>query len=287
MAIYDYKEFLTLDDLVDYLRDKGVYDFDLMESYDRYKFNNLIESFIFADKITPVFHFIGFAYDLSDENNRQFLTNKSKYKEVLIFSDIMINNWRNNSRVELEGIYQKPHSGFYPPLPNHYLHPQEIFNQKLNTNDFYKYKSFKSHAEYVLDISNHTVSVEFLVPRVELDNIFNQPTNTEQTKDGQITTLQQQLQKAQAHIKELESTQNAGVNDEEKELTANSKKAISKLLYALMAEHGYLLDGTTKGNLNDVLLNLAKKHNAEISKDTVANWLEYLNDKYYYNQKGK
>ena len=35
MGLYQLKEFLTLDDVADYLRDKGVYDFDLYSDYDR------------------------------------------------------------------------------------------------------------------------------------------------------------------------------------------------------------------------------------------------------------
>ncbi|UNU74060.1 hypothetical protein LU293_03980 [Moraxella nasovis] len=87
--------------------------------------------------------------------------------------------------------------------------------------------------------------------------------------------------------KQVEKLQNELLQVGEQGLTPNSKSTISKLLYALMTEHGYTLDGTTKGNLNDILLNLTHKHKVGIAKETVANWLEYLNDKYYYNQKDK
>lgn len=135
--------------------------------------------------------------------------------------------------IKLDGVIRSTNSEFYQPVPTNDLQLQEIFNQKLHTDGFYKYKSFKNHKDYVLDISNYTTSIELLVPRVELDNIFNQPTTQQlspninypneatrdlQTKDEQITTLQQQLQEAQARIKKLESTQNADVNNELKGL---------------------------------------------------------------------
>lgn len=226
MGLYKYKDFLTFDDVADYLRDKGIYDFDLYEYQDGCKLSDLIWNLIFSYKITPVFHYAGFAYDLSDESNREFLINKSEYKETLIFSESMINDWQNDRVIKLDGVIKNTNSKFYQPVPTNGLQLQEIFNQKLRTDDFYKYKSFKNHKDYVLDISNYTTSIELLVPRIEFDNIFIQPTTQQlspninylneatrdlQTKDKQIATLQQQLQEAQVRIKELESTQNAGV----------------------------------------------------------------------------
>lgn len=49
MVIYDFKEFLDIEDVASYLKDKGVCSFDLMEHYDRYIFNDLMESLIFED----------------------------------------------------------------------------------------------------------------------------------------------------------------------------------------------------------------------------------------------
>lgn len=101
------------------------------------------------------------------------------------------------------------------------------------------------------------------------------------TAQATITELQAELAKAQAKIKELESVQGDG-----DELSGNSKKAISKLLYALMKEHGYHLDGAVKGALNETLENLTIRHGVSMADETIKKWLEYLNDKYYY-QKGK
>lgn len=49
MVIYDFKEFLDIEDVAGYLKDEGVCSFDLMEHYDRYIFNDLMESLIFED----------------------------------------------------------------------------------------------------------------------------------------------------------------------------------------------------------------------------------------------
>lgn len=190
MAIYDHKKFLDVEDIAEYLRDKGVCDLNILtENYDRYIFHDFMESLIFEDKITPVFTFVGFAYDLSDESNRQILTNKSKCKEAFIFSENMINAWLNDKRLELHGVSNP-----------------SLF-ERLNTDDYYQYKSFKSHTEYVLDVESNMAKLIFLVPKIELDNIFNQPTHTEQAKDT-IIAEQAKL------IAELRANQGAGVNQQ-------------------------------------------------------------------------
>lgn len=269
MGLYQYKDFLTLDDVGYFLLSKGLLPPVPIEQLYLSDLRPFIISMIQSDKITPVFDYDGYVI-IIDRNIYEYEVDT--YKGMVQASHTMIQNWKKG-----KAIFYKPFKGQFDPFQDTFVN--ERYRKYIDDG--------KQIILYAQNYDDDTTEVYLQYPREQLEAIFNQPTNTEQTKDEQITTLQQQLQKAQARIKELESTQNAGVNDEEKELTANSKKAISKLLYALMAEHGYLLDGTTKGNLNDVLLNLAKKHNAEISKDTVANWLEYLNDKYYYNQKGK
>lgn len=62
-----------------------------------------------------------------------------------------------------------------------------------------------------------------------------------------------------------------------KELTATSQKSVTKLLYALLKEHNYEL-GATKGATNDTLFNLCESHNAKLSRETIAKWLDKVND---------
>ncbi len=61
-------------------------------------------------------------------------------------------------------------------------------------------------------------------------------------------------------------------------LPNNSIKAVTKLLYALLKEHGYTLDGAKKGATNEQLLNLTQSHNVGINRATIATWLERVND---------
>lgn len=117
-----------------------------------------------------------------------------------------------------------------------------------------------------------------------LHYIYQQAQNYDkQDFDTKKDTLQAQLDQAHARIAELEKI--VGQSDE-KELTANSKNSVSKLLYALMMNGGFELDGTRKGNLNDRLVSLTKEKGVPVTENFISNWLEYLNDKYYF-KKGK
>lgn len=84
-------------------------------------------------------------------------------------------------------------------------------------------------------------------------------------------------------IAELQANQGAGIDDE---LKPNSKNTISKLLYALMADGGFDLDGKKQGNLNDRLVSLTNEKGCSVNEKFIASWLEHLNDKYYFT-KGK
>lgn len=117
-----------------------------------------------------------------------------------------------------------------------------------------------------------------------LDHIYQKAQNYhEQYFDENKDTLQVQLDQAHARITELENI--IGQLDD-KELTANSKNSVSKLLYALMENGDFQLDGTKKGNLNDRLVSLTKEKGVPVTEKFIADWLEYLNDKYYF-KKGK
>lgn len=174
MALYQFKEFLDFDDVADYLMDKGIYHFDLYQSDDRYRLSKFIWGLIISDKITPVFYYSGFAYDLSDKQNQEFLNNKTQCKEMLIFSDSMLNDWNDDRRLTIDGFSQKPQAwGNTSPFQTPFNQTtQEYVDLRGKTSDFYKYKSFKNNKEYILDISNYNSCPNLLIPRIQLDNIL-------------------------------------------------------------------------------------------------------------------
>ena len=59
MALYDINEFLTLDDVAEYLTDKCSYDFNLEYSIDQNRLIETIIQLVRNDKLHPVFHYSG------------------------------------------------------------------------------------------------------------------------------------------------------------------------------------------------------------------------------------
>lgn len=216
MGLYQLSDFLSIDDVADYLTEKQIHHFDLYESNDRYRLNEFILGLIISDKITPVFHYNGFAYDLSDEKNREFLTNKAEYKETLIFSNSMLNDWNDDRVIAIDGFSQKPqgwqNTPRYPtPFEEQF---QEHFDLRGKTSDFYKYKSFKSDKEYILDISNYNSYPNLLIPKIQLDNIFfsdiyQKPKEILQTSGNfgtaSITIVQPSIETLNQRIKDKDS----------------------------------------------------------------------------------
>lgn len=72
MAIYDFKEFLTIDDVAEYLRDKKIYDFDLSQECDYKKLQSILNEWVRFKKITPVFYNTStvdvISYQYNDDN---------------------------------------------------------------------------------------------------------------------------------------------------------------------------------------------------------------------------
>lgn len=111
--------------------------------------------------------------------------------------------------------------------------------------------------------------------------------NELQEKNDEIASLKAQLEqkeqendKLQAKIDQLQAT--ATPANDDIELTGTSKKAVTKLLYALLCEHKYTIDGTTtKGKTNQTLESLTITHNVGVSRETIASWLAEINTLYY------
>lgn len=91
-----------------------------------------------------------------------------------------------------------------------------------------------------------------------------------------IAELESQATKPPTQAIQPPSINNMPASDEE--LPPNSKKAVAKLLYALLLESGYTIDGTKKGANNEALQSLTASHDVSIHRDTIAKWLEAVND---------
>lgn len=252
MAIYDLKEFLTFDDVADYLRDKGVYDFVLSNNSDRNRLNDFLKDMILSNKLSIVFRY----YGKLDIFNREFVQDKRPVKDkiniftneqslVLLFDDYMLKGWLNGNDFLRHGFFDERIHTDYWKIPTYKLFGYE-----------YTITENKEHPFIILlDDSNGQYGLEPLFPKCQLDKLFLK--KQKETLQNQINSIDSQL--------------------DNKELTANSQTAVAKLLYALLKEHNYEL-GTTKGATNDTLFNLCESHNVKLSRETIAKWLDKVND---------
>lgn len=290
MGLYQFKEFLTLDDVADYLRDKGVYDFDLSNTYSHHKLKDWLVTMVKAEKITPVHYYATLLYakanaynilhdKYADEHYGFFDgylgLDKYFYTEIVQEKTGMIKLPLDSVKtINIEPFYEK---SMYI-LPN-------FFIVKDNLNEFKDFleKNTNRSIRYFMIGLDKWEFIEFYnlnYPKSELDALFNTKDDSQHTAD-----LRAENARLQARIAELESQTNAMPANDDIELTGTSKKAATRLLYALLREHNYSIDGTTKGATNQILENLTTRHDVGISRQTIANWLAEINTLHYNKNK--
>lgn len=107
-------------------------------------------------------------------------------------------------------------------------------------------------------------------------NLINSP-NQLTDQHPQIDSLQAENDRLKAENERLTAELNKKPTTPAKdELSPKTQKAITKLLYALLVEHGYEL-GAKKGNTNDILQSLTQKHGVELSREFIATQLDKVN----------
>lgn len=225
MGLYDLKEFLTFEDVADYLRDKGVYDFDVSGYQGRSRLYSLLYELVASEKITPVFRYNGLLKTSIFKHEEEIILEN----KVFLFSDTMIEVWKNTDYFP---HFEVSSEGRFPCL----------YQEFVTCTHF-----------YILEDKNPQYGNEPLFPKSQLENIFLQ--TQKDNLQPQINDIDRQLQD---------------------ELTPKTQKAITKLLYALLVEHGYEL-GAKKGNTNDILQSLTKKHGVELSREFIATQLDKVN----------
>lgn len=96
MGLYDLKEFLTFEDVADYLKDKGIYDFDLSNESDKKRLKNFLIDLAIEREINIVFDYAGLAYplDLYNIQNIDLLSIDFKVINCKLYANKrLLNNW--------------------------------------------------------------------------------------------------------------------------------------------------------------------------------------------------
>ena len=193
--LYDIKEFLTLDDVADYLADKCSYDFNLESSIDQNRLIETIIQLVRSRKLNPVFHYIGSV----DWLEKKVITRKSgrfnNHEIVLtdIKYDMRVNDYYFVSDRNFNRLIENNCSNYINIInctiePYHVDGKQEIVENKIL--DYRKVKEDYS-------ITFH----DLLYPKLDLDKLFSQTeadADTIEKLKEQIADLENQLAQAKA-----------------------------------------------------------------------------------------
>lgn len=223
MGLYQLKEFLTLDDVADYLRDKGVYDFDLHSDYDRNRLESWLLGLHRECRISFLYYFSGRMKvkkvvseipEVTDIEAMQLIANINtatiKAIEQIEKGETPTNIIPNFKTERLPDIWVSD----YIYLHGGILSDGLIFLDRFAVIRFYNNKQFHDGDNIIYRISEENSFIakkeDLLIPKAELDEIFDKPNNQHQIADLQAENARLQAENTDLlkRIAELESQTN-------------------------------------------------------------------------------
>lgn len=196
MKIYDFNDFLSVGDVIEYLRD------NCMQVDDLYSLHDFLKNLVLDGKLNVVFRYYG-RVNLYDEN---FMNDPRPFSEkidifrnpeslTLLFDDVMLRDWLYKNAFYNQGNnYQHD---FYRGN-GHTCGLYELFGYERNATDSQEHQYF-----ILLDDNNRGwAGVEPLFPRAQLDTIFNQPSKAD--LENKISMLEQRAKMTNDNYKSIE-----------------------------------------------------------------------------------
>lgn len=168
MALYEINEFLTLNDVAEYLTDKCNYDFNLNCSTDQNRLIETIIQLVRNDKLNPVFHYSGSV----DWLEKKVITSKSGRftNHEMVSLDI-------NYGMSVRDYYFVSDKNFDKLIENNYSNYINVINSTIESYHVEgKQKIFEDNILYYREIKED-FSITFhdlLYPKLDLDKLFNQ-----------------------------------------------------------------------------------------------------------------
>ena len=219
MGLYQFKEFLSLDDVAEYLKDKGVYDFDLSCSSDQNKLKDWLIEQVRNSRIRAAIYYSTVVYAEATAYN----IFQDKYKDEhntffdgymgfdsLFYSEILDNN--GEIKLETTTIEKTLYDGKLSTTELYICPSFYIIKDRLGSFDeFLKRNTNRSIKYYILSLPKWE-SVAFsniIYPKSDLDALFNAKENSQQIAD-----LQAENENLKTPIAELESELKQAKDDE-------------------------------------------------------------------------
>lgn len=233
MAIYEFKDFLNIDDVAKYLTDKDVSDFYPLTPHTKKRFDGLLSEWIKLGKLRPLYPFDEFVMQYKMDYGFEIHENN-----VMEFAENILDDFERMQNGEPK---KYNHKGKRIDIGKKFINDYLIFGNSiwedlckfekselgiLDWNKFYNDENNKYQFDiiYCDDIPQEYRKFTILRNKVlflksELDTIFN-PNQTTDT-----ATLQTQLEQAHARMAELEqqlAMQNTTPTDVEKAIYTNT-----------------------------------------------------------------
>ena len=276
MALYDIKEFLTLDDFAEYLTDKCSYDFNLECSIDQNRLIETIVQLVRNDKLHPVFYYSGNV----DWLEKTVITRKSGslITHEIGLSDITYNMSRSGHYFVSDKTFDKlieNNCSNYINLINCTIEPYHVDGkQEIIENSILHYRKVKED----FSINFH----DLLYPKLDLDKLFNQTEAKTDTDTEVIKKLKEQVTDLTAEndrLNEQLSSQADTPNDNDKELSTRSQNLAAKIILALLDiadldkdSPPYQYDDLSSNN--SLIHDQIEANGMNVGKQKIGHWLD-------------
>jgi hypothetical protein len=250
MALYEHKEFLSFDDVAEYLTGKNIHNFELNFEEDFIRLIDFLSGLLFEKKINAVFKHISFASQLV---NKKFIRKDVQGKKICPFiyalkepynppynlqGDIYGLPFQNLKEGESEFEFEvvpveiiKPYFIANEIIINSVFSNEKIFRHEPSIN-FYQnmlFKPYSNQNDRVSFVESFVLTLsDLLYPKVELDELFNQQPQTDNTE------LVKQLQaKNAALLERITQLEQAGKAQQPSDTPATGEplKGIAKVNY--------------------------------------------------------
>lgn len=272
MALYDINEFLTLNDVAEYLTDKCNYDFNLECSIDQDRLIGTIIQLVRNHKLHPVFHYSGSV----DFLEKKVITSKSgrfinhEIVSLDITYDMSVRDYYFVSDKNFDKLIENNCSNYINVInctiePYHVEGKQEIFE-----NNILYYREIKEDFSIIFH--------DLLYPKSDLAKIFNQTevdTEVIEKLREKIAALESQLAEAKKNLNDSEQV----ISGKDKSMHPRTANNASKIIAALTSEL-LKMDITqpfAKNSNGQIMIAIEKQGNT-VSKDVIAHWLKLAHE---------
>jgi len=209
VALYDINEFLTLNDVAEYLTDRCNYDFNLESSIDQDRLIETIIQLVRNHKLHPVFHYRGSV----DFLEKKVIISKSGrfINHEIVLLDITYNMSVRDYYFVGDKNFDKlieNNCSNYINLINCIIEPYHIDGkQEIVENNILYYREIKEDFSIIFH--------DLLYPKLDLDKLFNQTEANAEVIEKlrkKIVDLENQLAQAKTEIEDKSADDNKELN---------------------------------------------------------------------------